>query len=199
MNPRPPGPGRSTLVLSVGVLCVIWGSTWLVIKAGLADLPVLSGAAARFTLAAGLLAILAPALHRREGGRAPTPRLWLGMGLLNFAIPYGLVYTAETVIPSGLAAVLWAVFPMMTAAVAHVWLPGERLRRHQWLGTAVGLAGVAVLFSTDLRAIGPEALAFGALLLLSPLSAAFGQVLIKRDGAHTSASLLNRNGMLVGA
>jgi drug/metabolite transporter (DMT)-like permease len=114
-------------------------------------------------------------------------------------VSYGLVYSAETVIPSGLTSVLWAVFPMMTALLAHVWLPGERLRARQWLGFSVGLLGVAVLFATDLRNIGPSALAAGGLLLLSPLSAAAGQVLVKRHGKSISASLLNRDGMLVGA
>ncbi|MEM9462818.1 MAG: DMT family transporter [Myxococcota bacterium] len=195
----PPGPGPVTVALTVALLCAIWGSTWLVIKVGLADLPVLGSAAARFSVAAVVLAILAPALRRREGGHAPAPALWITMGLLNFAIPYGVVYTSETVIPSGLTSVLWAVFPMMTASLAHVWLPGERLRPHQWGGLTLGLLGVGVLFSTDLRAIGPTAVAYGLLLLLSPLSSAIGQVIIKRHGATTSATLLNRNGMMLGA
>ncbi len=199
MDEKHEGPGRVTVALIVGLLCLIWGSTWLIIKSGLAELPVLSSAAARFTLAALVLSLLAPRLRRAEGGASPTAWLSLAMGLLNFAVPYGIVYTVETVLPSGLTSVLWAVFPMMTAALAHVWLPGERLRPRQWLGMAVGLGGVAVLFATDLRSLGPEAVALGALLLVSPLSSAVGQVVVKRHGAKTSASVLNRNGMVVGA
>ena len=131
MEARPAGPGRVTVVLTVTVLCLIWGSTWLVIKTGLRDLPVLTSAAARFTIAAGAMALLAPALHRREGGTRPPRWLALCMGSLNFAVSYGVVYVAETVIPSGLASVLWAVFPLLTAALGHVWLPGERLRPSQ--------------------------------------------------------------------
>mgnify|MGYP006210139851 CR=1 FL=1 len=36
------------------LLCLVWGSTWLVIKEGLKDLPVLSSAAYRFALAAAI-------------------------------------------------------------------------------------------------------------------------------------------------
>ncbi|MCX4242394.1 DMT family transporter [Paraliomyxa miuraensis] len=193
------GPSPLVVALAVMILCGIWGSTWFVIKAGLRDLPVLSSAATRFTLAALVFTLLAPLLHRREGGERPAWWLSLGMGLLNFAISYGIVYMAETVIPSGLTSVLWAVFPMMTAALAHRFLPGERLGARQWLGFCVGLGGVAVLFATDLRRIGGEALWTGAFLLLSPLSAAAGQVLVKRHGPAVSATLLNRNGMIVGA
>lgn len=196
---RDAGPGRTTVILAVAILCAIWGSTWLVIKTGLRDLPVLSSAAARFTLAAAVMALLAPVLHRREGGRRPSRWLVLGQGTFNFAISYGIVYAAETVIPSGLASVLWAVFPLMTAVLGHAVLPGERLRLRQWAGLVLSFGGVAVLFVTDLRAIGPEALTAGALLLLSPLSAAIGQVIIKRHGREVSATLLNRDGMLLGA
>lgn len=187
------------MALAVVLLCAIWGSTWIVIKAGLRDLPVLSSAAARFSLAAVVFVLVAPLLHRREGGERPPRWLALVMGTFGFAVPYGIVYTVETVIPSGLTSVLWAVFPMMTAMLAHVWLPGERLGARQWLGFAVGLGGVAVLFLTDLRGIGPAALAAGALLLLSPLASAVGQVVIKRHGPQVSAALLNRDGMIVGA
>ncbi|MCH9688309.1 MAG: DMT family transporter [Deltaproteobacteria bacterium] len=198
-DPPNRAPGHTTVVVTVLVLCLIWGSTWLVIKTGLRDLPVFGSAAARFTLAALLLAFIAPWLHRREGGQRPVWWLVLSMGTLNFAIAYGVVYVAETVIPSGLASVLWAVFPMFTAALGHVWLPGERLGPRQWLGFVVGLFGVVVLFVADLRGIGVAALWAGALLLLSPLSAAAGQIIIKRHGQSASATLLNRDAMFVGA
>ena len=49
------------------------------------------------------------------------------MGVLNFAVCYGIVYWTETILPSGLVCVLWAVFPMMMAFLGHQCLPGERL------------------------------------------------------------------------
>ena len=192
-------PGRVTAVAAVALLCVIWGSTWLVIKEGLQDLPTFGSAAYRFTIAAALFVVLAPWLHRREGGEPPPLRLAIAMGTLNFATAYGLVYWAETAIPSGLASVLWAVFPMMMALAGHLWLPGERIDRRSFAGFFVGLIGVLVLFATDLRAIGSDAIGKGALLLASPLASTLGQTIVKRNGGHVSATLLNRNAMIVGA
>lgn len=186
-------------MLAFTLLCTVWGSTWLVIKQGLEDLPVFSSVAIRFTIATAAFVLLAPRLHRAEGGERPGPALWITMGVFNFGITYGIVYWGEQVIPSGLASVLWGVFPILVAVSGHLFLPGERLVGRQWVGFAVGLSGVGVLFATDLRALGDEHLLRGAIFLLSPISATVGQTIIKRNAARYSASLLNRNGMAVGA
>jgi drug/metabolite transporter (DMT)-like permease len=121
------------------------------------------------------------------------------MATLTFAVPYGLVYHAEREIPSGLTSVIWAVFPLLVAICGHFALPGERLHARHWAGFALALSGVALLFLTDLRDLGPEALRAGSLLLLSPLTAAIGQTLIKRHGERVSSVILNRNGLIGGA
>lgn len=187
------------MVVAFVVLCLVWGSTWLVIKEGLKDLPVLSSAAYRFALAALIMVVAAGRLHRLEGGEPPPRRLALAMGSLNFAFSYGIVYWAETAIPSGLASVLWGVFPMIMAVMGHRFLPGERLDPARFGGFAIGLVGVVLLFAVDLRAIGAHALGLGGILLLSPMAAAIGQTIVKRAGGAHSAALLNRDAMVIGA
>jgi drug/metabolite transporter (DMT)-like permease len=183
----------------VGVLCLVWGSTWLVIKTGLEDLPPLWSAAVRFGVAATVMMMIAPAIARREGGAAPPWWLAAMVGLLGFAISYALVYATETVLPSGLVSVLWAVFPILQAVIGHAVLPDERLAARQWIGFAIGFVGVAVLFASDLRSLGADAIPAAALLLVSPLVSAVSSTLVKRHGAHTSSALLNRNAMAIGA
>ena len=53
------GPGPLTTYLLIALLCLIWGSTWLVIKEGLRDLPPFTSCAVRFTLASAVFALLA--------------------------------------------------------------------------------------------------------------------------------------------
>lgn len=194
--PRP--PSRALVRSLIGLLCLIWGSTWIVIRGGLADLPPFTGAAARFLLGAVVVALLAPWLARAEGGGRPTARLSLTMGVLNIGASYALVYWSETILPSGLVAVLWAAHPMMLGALSVWLLPQERLVGRQWAGLVVGFLGIVLLFVTDLSGLGPGAIPAGLLLLGSPAVAALGNLLIKRDGAGTSSVLLNRNGFAIG-
>lgn len=168
------------------------------IGGGLADLPPLTGAAARFVLAATVVAAVAPWLARAEGGGRPSLRLSLTMGTLNIATSYALVYWSETILPSGLVAVLWAARPMMLGALSVWQLPQERLVGRQWLGLILGFGGIVPLFLTDLAGLGPGAVPAGLLLLGSPFVAAFGNLLIQRDGGGTSSVLLNRNGFAIG-
>lgn len=199
MGPVPPAPSSLKVALLTALLCLIWGSTWVVIKNGLEDLPALGSAAARFTLAAALMSVLAVPFASREGGGRPALALTLVLGSLNFALSYGIVYWSEARLPSALVSVLWAVYPLLQAVVGHLFLPGERLAPTQGLGFGLGFLGVAALFATDLRALGHEAIPAGAVLLCSPLVSALGTTFVKKHGAGTSSILLNRNGMWVGA
>lgn len=183
----------------MALLCLIWGSTWIVIRGGLRDLPVFTSAGLRFALAAACLALLAPRLARLEGGtRAPR---WLVavVGTTNFALSYGIVYWCEQRLPSSLMAVLWSTYPMMMAVVGHLALPGERLRPRNAAGFLLGFAGVLLLFATDLRALGPEALGAALVALCSPLVSAFGTGALKRWGSGCSSVRLNRDAMALAA
>lgn len=192
-------PSRARVILLVALLVLVWGSTWIVIQDGLRDLPPFTSAAARFALAAVAMTALAPSLARREGGARPTFALSLAVGGLNFGASYAIVYWSETRLPSGLAAVLWSVFPLFMALAGTWFLHGEKLSARQVAGFVLGFTGVALLFVTDLTAISKDAVPTGLVLLLSPLVSCVGTVVLKKHGSATSAVLVNRNAMWIGA
>ena len=192
-------PSPALTVALCAVLCLVWGSTWLVIREGLDDLPPFTALAARFLVAFAAFALVAHPLHRLEGGERPGRGLTLTMGLVLHAFSYAVIYQAEQTVPSGLTAVLWGVYPILMAVAGHCLLPGERLRPGAALGFVTGFAGVVLLFVADLRAISSSAVLGGALLLASPLATAIGTVHIKRSGSATSSVLLCRDSLGVAA
>ncbi len=191
--------GPSPLVVHglVAVLCIVWSSTWWAIRVSLLDLPPCTAAACRFLLAGALMAAVCAALRNREPGSAPPFWLWATMGATNFAASYGILYATETVVPSGIAAVLWAVFPVLMASAGHLFL-GERLRPLQALGFAIAFLGTAAMYCGDLGGDRAVILDRALLLLLSPIVSAVGTTLVKRHGHGHSSLLLNRNAMLLG-
>jgi drug/metabolite transporter (DMT)-like permease len=166
------------------LLVLIWGTTWAAIRIGLEGVPPFTGIAARFALASLLLWLLARVLGVRLGRERREWWLWLANGLLSFIICYGVVYWAEQWVPSGLAAVLFATYPLWVGLLAAALLPGERLGLVRWTGMLVGFGGVAVIFSEDLSALGGRGVAVAAtVMLISPIVCAVGSVIIKRWGA----------------
>ncbi len=162
---------------------MIWGTTWSVIQIGLQSIPPFTGVALRFAISGALLLGLARARGIRLGQSRRERRLWWVNGLLGFAVAYGVVYWAEQWVPSGLAAVLFAVYPLIVAILAHFFLTSERLHPREVVGILLGFTGVGVIFLEDFTALGGPQVAVAALvMLLSPLASGSASVCIKRWG-----------------
>jgi drug/metabolite transporter (DMT)-like permease len=161
------------------ILCGIWGSTWLFIKLGLADLPPLTFAGIRFLLASLILTAIVLA----RGARWPRARkdrfLIAIVGVLQFTLNYGLVFWGEQHISSGLAAVLQSTFPAFGMVIAHFYLPHERITGLKIIGVLMGSVGIAVIFSDQLSVAGPMALFGSIALVLSAFFGSYGNVLVK--------------------
>lgn len=128
-----------------------------------------------------------PVFRVRLGTTRRERLVWLSNTAFTFCIAYSILYWAEQWVPSGLAAVLFATFPLLVALLAHFFLPGERLTRASGLGVLVGFAGVAVIFSEDFHTLlGPQVAFAAVVMLLCPLSGAIGSVLVKKwgEGIH---------------
>jgi drug/metabolite transporter (DMT)-like permease len=132
---------------------LVWGSTFLVISIGNDTVPPLWAAALRLALATVLLAALSHLL------RQPLPRgAALGaaalFGLLNMGLSMSLLYWAETRVPSGLVAVLYATIPLTTALGARA-AGLERLAPLKVAGALVALGGVGAIFAGSLAGDAP--------------------------------------------
>lgn len=140
-------PGKLALLLAFGVIYVVWGSTYLAIRYAVETIPPLLVVVLRQGLAG--FAIFAYAWWR---GYRPTLREWRAsavLGTLYFAIGHGTLHWAETIVPSGLAALLTASEPIWIAAMAALVWREERVTARTLFGLLLGLAGVGLLLRAD--------------------------------------------------
>lgn len=172
-------------------LCLIWGSTWIFIKIGLADLPPMTFAAARFLLA---VIILLPAIYALKVPLPRTGREWRLIaitGFLQFSVNYSSVFWAEQYITSGLAAVLQAMISVFGLLLAWIFLPAERITRQKVLAVALGIVGVAIVFVDQLKIESFMAFAGSLAIVVGSYAAAQASILIKaRGGGLHPASLV---------
>ena len=161
-------------------LSVLWGGSFFFAKLAVLELPPLTVALGRVAIAAAILVTLARMTGLALPDRLPAWRPYIVMGLLNNAVPFGLIFWGQTHIPSGLAAILNATTPLFTALVAHAATADERLNTARLVGVAAGLAGVTVMIGPDLlRALGADVLGQLA-CLLAAVSYAFAGVYGRR-------------------
>lgn len=99
---------------------------------------------------------------------------WLAaLAVVGNAAPFYVISWGQQHIESGLAAILITTMPLMTLALAHVFVPGERMTARRLIGFATGLAGVALIIgpevlldvgTTNLDLLAQAAVLFGAVL-----------------------------------
>jgi len=164
-------------------LCAVWGSTWLVIKIGLVDLPPLRFAGFRMALACLLLAPVALASRWR-----PTrAEVLFGAlcGFLQIGLSYAFLFTATQWIESGLAAILFASFPICVGLFAHFLLPEEPLTPRAVAAAALGLAGVAAIEAPAIAGLfsspAGRLVAGGSLVVAAAIVSAYANVLNKKS------------------
>jgi drug/metabolite transporter (DMT)-like permease len=180
------------------LLCIIWGSTWLVIKVGYGGLGPFNVAALRFFLAGAVLVALVPILGARwpRGRTEWTLVTWVG--ILLFAADYGLIYWGEQFLDSGLTAIIFATLPIISITLAHFYLPGDRLTARKVTGALLALGGVVALFGERLRLDASAAIPMLA-IVASTVCASAASVATKRYGAAVHPAALNAPAMLIGA
>lgn len=188
--------GRLWLLLLL--MSALWGGGFLFIKFALAGFAPLSVVAGRVGVGAVTLGIILAFSGQRLPREARVWRAFFIMGALNNLIPWMMVVWAQTQIPSGLAAILNAPTPMLTAVLAHMLTPDEKLTRQKFAGVFAGMLGVAlvvgpgVLAGVDTAVLAQitclsATLSYAASgvygrvfrsLAVQPVSAAFGQQLM---------------------
>ncbi len=189
---------KSTIVLAWLSLCAIWGTTWLVIKIGLSDLPPLTYAGMRFLIAG---AILSAIIWARKMALPRERKAWqviATIGVLSVALNYGLLFWGEQHVSSGLAALLHATIPLFGMFFAHYMLPTEQITPAKIFGVVLGLAGVGLILVNQVElksALAPLA-TLG--ILCGGVMVSFCNVLVKAHGQKINTLTLAAGQMIFG-
>ena len=185
---------RSRVLLALGSLYVIWGSTFLAIRIALQGYPPLLLAGLRFVIAGAVTYAWA----RARGAPPPMRTEWRSSLIVGTLLvcANACVVIAEQWVSSGVAAVAIASVPLWVALFAGLF--GRWPSQGEWVGLAVGLAGVAILQSGgDLRASPAGA----AVLTVSCASWALGSIWSRRlplpKGLMASGAQMLAGGMVL--
>src|SRR4051812_42345825 len=155
-------PSRDSLAVVVLVaVCVVWGSTFVVVKNAVERMPVMDFLAWRFAIAALVMAALRPRTLRALSSTARRHGVILGLALAAgyIAQTFGLERTPATV--SGFITGLFVVFTPLCSGL----LLRRRVDKMAWVAVGVACCGLGV-WAWRCFSVGRG----GALVLLCALS-----------------------------
>jgi drug/metabolite transporter (DMT)-like permease len=136
--------------LALGVLALMWGTSYAFIKLGVQTLPTFTLIATRLFI--GLVFLASVVLIAREP-LPRNPRIYVHlvvMALVNIVIPFTLITTAERSVDSAIAAIINGAVPLVVILLAAIVLRDEPITLGRLLGLLVGYAGVIVIVSPGL-------------------------------------------------
>lgn len=177
---------------ALGVVYVVWGSTYLAIRFTIESMPPLLSGGMRFLAAGAVLALLVA----WRGGLRMTRRQFGSAVLLGVLLPAwgnGLVVLAEQSVASGLAALLVASVPLYVVVMRRI--AGERPHRVTYAGVAIGLVGLAALLLDD---VGESSWWGPWVVLLAAFGWALGSFLSNRLDTPANPFALSAVEMLAG-
>jgi len=193
-NLRPATWTDTALLLALGT---IWGSSFLSIKIAIVDIPPLTLAAGRVSIAALILYIFI----RMRGRHLPRDwRLWrkiVPAGLLNSTLPFLLIGWAEQYVDSTFAALLMSAGPLWTLILAHIFTVDDRLNLIKFVGVSTGFIGViAIILPGSNTGDGAHLYGVLALVLANLCHASSG--IVTRRVTELSPDRFGAASMLVG-
>ncbi|CAN5309502.1 drug/metabolite exporter YedA [soil metagenome] len=173
---------RSKAFLALVWVSIFWGTTWLASKEGVKHMPAMQLASIR-QIIAGLLFIIFFLIKKEPLPKGKQWRVIVILSILNFMMSNGLSTWGIKYIPSGLGAIMGAIFPLWLVIIT--MLTGKRLPKQVLVGLFLGFGGVCLIFYEHLMDFVNADFRFGILLSLSAtISWAFGTLYTKQQAAH---------------
>jgi drug/metabolite transporter (DMT)-like permease len=135
-------------VLQALFVVFLWATSWVLIKTGLEEIPALTFAGLRYTLAALCLLPLLLLSPQRQVLRALDRRTWVRLvllGLLLYTLTQGAVFLALALLPAVMTNLILSFTSVTVAIMGVLWLE-ERPNHTQWLGVVIATLGGLVYF-----------------------------------------------------
>ncbi|MGE0565567.1 MAG: DMT family transporter [Pseudolabrys sp.] len=162
------------------IFVVLWSTGFIGARYGLPYAEPMTFLAVRMGFVVAALAVIAwvssaPRLTRAEIGHSAMT------GMLVHGLYLGGVFTAIfNGVPVGISALIPGLQPLLMATIANLWL-GEKVRPVQWLGLAIGLAGVMLVLH-DRTMLGSGTLLGWSASVVSLIGITVGTMYQKRFG-----------------
>lgn len=160
----------------------LWGTTWVVSKIGIKDIPALEMSAIRQFIAGACFIVFFMLYKKLEW---PSKKQWqwlLMMAVLMFVIANGLSTLSLKYISAGLGALIGALYPLCVVLIERFIFKTEKISIVTLIGCLLGIGGIAIVFYENAFHHTGYGFILGVVLsLIAMLAWSFGTVFIARN------------------
>lgn len=174
--------GKTGGYLGLCITSIVWGTTWVASKIGVAELPALQMASIR-QFFGGISFVLFFMLVKK----LPFPNLqqfgWLViMALLMFVFANGLSTWSLKYIPTGLSALVGALYPLSVVIIEMVFFKNRNMNLLTFAGLMLGITGIGIVFYENAFHHQSGGFLFGVVLsVIAMLTWSAGTMIIARN------------------
>ncbi len=166
--------------LALTCTSIVWGTTWVASKIAVQGMPGLQVAGIR-QLTGGSILI---SFFLLKGQKIPTLTQfgWLiGMGILMFVCSNGLALVSLQYIPSGLSALITALYPLCVVLIELVLYKNNKIGLFTFTGLFLGIGGIVIVFYDNAFHGHAEGYGFGIFTaIISMIAWAIATIIIAR-------------------
>ena len=174
--------GKAGGYLALCITSLVWGTTWVASKIGVAEIPALQMAYIR-QFFGGACFVVFFMLYKKLS--LPTARqfIWLViMAVLMFVVANGMSTWSLKFIPTGLSALIGALYPLSVVIIEMVFFKNRNMTLLTFIGLLLGISGIGIVFYENAFHNRPEGFFFGITLsVIAMLSWSVGTIIIARN------------------
>ena len=174
--------GKARGYLALAITSIVWGTTWVASKIGVAEIPALQMAYIRQFLG-GACFVLFFMLYKKLSFPTRKQFVWLFiMAMLMFVMANGLSTWSLQYIPTGLSALVGALYPLSVVIIEMVFYKSRNMTALTFIGLLLGITGIGIVFYENAFQHHPDGFIFGVVLsVIAMLAWSVGTIFITRN------------------
>ncbi len=174
--------GKAGGYLALSITSIVWGTTWVASKIGVAEMPALQMAYIR-QFFGGICFVLFFMLYKKLSFPTRKQFVWLVvMALLMFVMANGLSTWSLQYIPTGLSALVGALYPLSVVIIEMIFFKNRNMTILTFIGLMLGITGIGIVFYENVFQHHPDGFIFGvALAVIAMLAWSVGTIIIVRN------------------
>jgi drug/metabolite transporter (DMT)-like permease len=174
--------GKAGGYLALSITSIVWGTTWVASKMGVDEIPALQMAYIR-QFFGGSCFVLFFMLFKKLPLPTGKQFIWLVvMALLMFVMANGLSTWSLQYIPTGLSALVGALYPLSVVIIEMVFFKARNMTILTFIGLMLGITGIGIVFYENAFHEHPDGFYFGvALSIIAMLAWSVGTIVIVRN------------------